>query len=53
MFQRWQVTAVQDEVPEEHYKDSTQILQMLRDHLTQWTEWLLEFDGLSTSTGEE
>lgn len=26
-----------DEIPEEHYKDSTQILQMLRDHLTQWT----------------
>ena len=27
----------QDEIPEEHYKDSTQILQMLLDHLTQWT----------------
>ena len=27
----------QDEISEEHYKDSTQILQMLRDHLTQWT----------------
>eukprot|EP00435_Cladocopium_sp_Y103_P029445 s1042_g7.t1 len=26
-----------DEIPEEHYKDSTQILQMLRDQLTQWT----------------
>ncbi|CAK9072750.1 unnamed protein product [Durusdinium trenchii] len=25
-----------DAIPEEHYKDSTQILQMLRDHLTQW-----------------
>eukprot|EP00438_Fugacium_kawagutii_P036544 Skav231224 [mRNA] locus=scaffold813:102944:108594:+ [translate_table: standard] len=25
-----------DEIPEEHYKDSTQILQMLRDYLTQW-----------------
>jgi len=25
-----------DEIPKEHYKDSTQILQILRDHLTQW-----------------
>lgn len=32
------VTAAEnkDEIPKEHYKDSTQILQILRDHLTQW-----------------